>query len=499
MLYHPEGIYVWDTWYFERDGQANVIHLQIPRPGGDAEACGALGHAVSTDLIRWQTLPTALYPNAPGTYDDLELWTGSVGEKEGLLYLFYTARSSREGGTVNRIALATSTDGIHWQRHPENPVITPDPRWYIGEKGLPGTRCHGYPIVDCRDLCVVKDPDGEGYYGFYAARRPADTCAESSVIALCHSLDLVHWNHHPPCFAPNRFACIEVPDVFSLHGKWYMCCLTGNMYGQRGLTSDPLVNRATIYAVADRLQGPYVLPADHNVVIGSVHDEGYSGKTLAWQGERVLFYTQSEWRDGCPHGSISLPVLLDADANHRLLAKWHPAIQAAYEPSALGEALDVSGGEWGSKARWIGADTLACEHDWAIVPFANKHQHCLLEADITLRSARAAGLCLRLADDHVSDGGVVALLDAEAGQVVLTQLRLFPAIEARTLPLDRDKSYHVRIIATGNVLMVYVDDLLQIQCYVPGACHGRPALFVERGQAVFRHVTVKEEKEHINV
>ena len=34
-LYHPDGIYVWDTWYWADNGEAHLVHLQTARPGND--------------------------------------------------------------------------------------------------------------------------------------------------------------------------------------------------------------------------------------------------------------------------------------------------------------------------------------------------------------------------------------------------------------------------------------------------------------------------------
>ena len=46
--------------------------------------------------------------------------------------MFYTGTSSAEGGLVQRIGLATSSDLITWTKHPDNPVMVADSRWYEG-------------------------------------------------------------------------------------------------------------------------------------------------------------------------------------------------------------------------------------------------------------------------------------------------------------------------------------------------------------------------------
>ena len=267
MNYRPPGISFWDSWFCHHEGITHCIFCQQMNPeelpsgvlGGEfARERGALGHAISKDLVKWDTLPTALYPGTPGSYDDYDLWNGNLVWHNGNYYLFYTSRSSAEKGTINRISLATSEDALQWKRHPENPISTPDSRWYHGEDNPRRFTRQLWPKVDWRDICVVPDVEGSGFWGFVAARRPAKEIASTSVIALCHSEDLIHWEQYAPCFVPDGYACIEVPEVFFLDGKWYLLCLTGNLYGQHNRSSDNnFGGTTTIYAVADKPQGPY--------------------------------------------------------------------------------------------------------------------------------------------------------------------------------------------------------------------------------------------------
>ena len=499
MLYHPQGLYVWDTWYYEYGGRLHCIHLQLLRPGSHrpAKEHGALGHAVSDDLTHWENLPPALYKGEPGTVDDSELWTGCVFQHEGKQYLYYTARSTREEGYVNRIALAVSQDGMHFARCEENPILIPDQRWYCNEFHRLPLRGHGYPIVDGRDMCVVADPEGRGFWGFFAARRPADTLAESSVIGLAHSDDLVHWEQYPPCFTPDRYGCVEVPEVFFLQGRWYMLCLTGNRYGQRGLVDDPRLREATIYAVADRVTGPYTLMEEDNLVFGSIFPQGYCGKTVQWKGERVLFFTQGEMKDGCAHGSISFPHALRATPEGRLRAMWYAPLEAQYRPLPAPAPLPVADGRYGSRLRaaWEdGAYALDCPPDWALLPLDTQVEDGMLCCQVTLDTARSAGLAVRLQQD-VMHGGLCVLLDAVQGKVEVTTLREFPLVECRSWDIRPGVTYRLRVVTEGNVVYVYVDDRLAIQCYEPGGCLGRAALMVEGGRARFRGLTIYEHQE----
>ncbi len=495
MGYHPEGTSVKDAWYFTAGDEVHCIHMQRHDPDAedDVRQFCSLGHAVSTDLIAWRTLPTALRGGEPGSYDDGRLHTGCVIEVDGTCYLYHTATSTAQRG-VNRTALATSTDTITWEKHPENPIIVPDPRWYYSEGSMTDLRCHGWPIVDCRDFEVVPDPDGDGYWGFYAARRHGTECAETSVIALCHSTDLVHWEHHPPCFAPDRYACIEVPDVFFLDGRWYLLCLTGNGYGQRRMMSDRNLRQGTIYAVADRVQGPYHEP-DDNVLIGSIGRNGFAARTVQRDGVRYLFYTQVESQDGSDICTISVPKVLRTDGSGRLLPCYFGGLDAYRGGRLLESVADPfldNEGQWGSIGDWrreSGPLTGSCRTDWALHVYERSGDDFICAADVRIQDARSAGLAFRIRGDDVRGGCYAAILDADAGEVILTRPRNFRTLDKRNWPVRRDRTYRLKCAVSGSVINLFIDGVLALQTSDPEFSRGRFGLFVERGAARFSRLT----------
>ena len=94
------------------------------------------GHAVSEDLLHWEELPIALYPDQP--YESGQgCFSGSAVEKDGRLYLFYTAVDSNLAQTQ---CLAWTDDGQHFTKYPGNPILPHRP----GQQGLPGPQ--GVPL-----------------------------------------------------------------------------------------------------------------------------------------------------------------------------------------------------------------------------------------------------------------------------------------------------------------------------------------------------------------
>ena len=172
---------------------------------------------------------------------------------------------------------------------------------------------------------------------------------------LAKSYDLLHWEQLPPCFCPDKYDCIETPEVFQLGDKWYILCLTANGYGQRNRTGDPnLFGSITIYGVADRPEGPYTECFDKNVLIGSMHKSGICTKTVLHKGKRYLFYTQALWENGkMVNHYRSLPKEVTADATGRLVPKWYSGIEALYEKDIPLSEQNVHPGKlWSSVCHW---------------------------------------------------------------------------------------------------------------------------------------------------
>ena len=78
-------------------------------------------HVTTKDLIHWEQKPAALYPDRP--YELVcGCCSGSAAEKDGRLYLMYTAAQPM----MQRQCMAVSEDGEHFEKFPDNPVLTPE-------------------------------------------------------------------------------------------------------------------------------------------------------------------------------------------------------------------------------------------------------------------------------------------------------------------------------------------------------------------------------------
>jgi beta-fructofuranosidase len=316
--------WLWDFWLAQDGPDYHLFYLQAPRSLGDPELRHwhvSVGHAVSQDLRTWQILPDALQPGSPGNWDDYTTWTGSVLRHEALWYLFYTGTNRAEEGLIQRIGLATSTDLIHWDRYPENPLLVADPRWY---ELLDPNLWHDQAW---RDPWVFRSPDTGDFHALLTARVNYGPADGRGVIAHARSDDLVHWEVMPPVTEPGDFGHMEVPQWVAIRGRYYLLFSStahAHAAARRQRTGlEPVTG--THYLVGENPLGPFRYTT-HEFLVGDPDETLYAGKLVPAPDGGWIFMA---WRllapDGTFVGELSdpLPVTVD-DAGNLSVARPDP-------------------------------------------------------------------------------------------------------------------------------------------------------------------------------
>ncbi len=165
------------------------------------------GHAVSSDLVKWDYLPAALAPDS--TYDHEGCFSGgAITLKDGRQMLMYTGVSvtKDENGndmTVQQQCVAFG-DGIDYKKYEHNPVIE--------TKDLP----EGASKLDFRDPTVFERPDGD--YGCIVGSCDAD---KDGQLLEFKSKDGINWNYVGCLLKCNGKLgrMWECPNYFSMQGK----------------------------------------------------------------------------------------------------------------------------------------------------------------------------------------------------------------------------------------------------------------------------------------
>jgi beta-fructofuranosidase len=291
---------VWDHWIADTGEEYHLYFLQAPRSLGDqAERHfhATVGHAVSADLREWRLLPDVLGPGPPGSWEDMAIWTGSVVEHEGTWHGLYTGATRTADGVVQRIGLATSTDLMTWAKHPDNPLIELDPRWY-----------ELYRFDAWRDPWVLPDPGGDGFHALITARANEGPAGARGVIGHAWSPDLLDWEVLPPLSEPGEFGHLEVPQVEVVAGvPVLLFSVAGDRFGAARRARLPAERTGTFLAVGESLLGPWDIAGARAVPVPDL----FAARLIrdrAGEWQLLGFYDGSE-RDEFV-GEISDPILL---------------------------------------------------------------------------------------------------------------------------------------------------------------------------------------------
>ncbi len=205
QYYRPAGqFFVGDCMPFFQDG---VFHLYYLLDENHHQGKKGLGghqwaHATTTDLRHWTHHPLAV---AITDENEASICTGSVFHHDGVFRGYYATR--RMDGTEH-LSLATSTDGIHFEKTLPNPFASP------GE---------GYAPRAFRDPCVFRD-DGTGLFHLLvsASLTGCPVPDRGGCLAQFTSRDLKDWERVEPFLVPGYRGVPECPDYFAWNGWFYL-------------------------------------------------------------------------------------------------------------------------------------------------------------------------------------------------------------------------------------------------------------------------------------
>ncbi len=257
------------------------------------------GHAVSSDLLRWEFLPAALAPDEP--YDRDGCFSGSaVTLPDGRQLLMYTGviKERLKNGGVSEVqtqCLALG-DGTDYEKYEKNPVLD--------EKDLP----EGASRYDFRDPKMWRREDGTYYC--IAGNRAADG---SGQVLLFTSPDGFKWQYRKVLAANNnRFGKMwECPDFFKLDGKWVLIASPMDMLPSGFEYHN---GNGTLCLIGDFDEKTENFSEEHNQAVDYGIDFYAPQTILAPDGRRIMIGWMQNW-DTCNFrtqniswfGQMSLP------------------------------------------------------------------------------------------------------------------------------------------------------------------------------------------------
>ena len=155
------------------------------------------GHSTSTDLMHWHDEGIALTPDRE--YEKNGCYSGNAIEKEGKLYLFYTANYKTPQRKIPKQALAImDQDGVI-KKYQDNPVIDGAPDFMSGE---------------------IRDPFVFARGNMYYMLLGGKTKNKEGALLLYQSADLLQWTFAGEISLPiDTGYMIECPGIIEIDGK----------------------------------------------------------------------------------------------------------------------------------------------------------------------------------------------------------------------------------------------------------------------------------------
>lgn len=397
-------------------------------------------HIVSTDLIHWKELPTALRSDgAPDGPDGLHMFTGSVTEHDGTFHIFYTGWNPANKEGREKIMHATSPDLITWTKHPE--------------LGFFGDGVH-YDNSDFRDPYVSWN-DAEQCFWMVVCARDAKT--KHPVQGVLKSKDLNHWEQTEPLLLdpPLGEGTPECPDIFQIGGTHY-------------LIHSPSAGTTDMRFSAD-LRGPYRVPETSNIDTPIL----YAAKRM-FDGKRHII---TGWlrdlggeRDGGDlqwGGDQSVPREVYAGPNGQLLFRVVPEALTVFEKRffALPTPVEVSSSG----------------------PFKmDVPENYLLECTVKLDSKAELTLALRQGDKR--DAGYKLTLRPGKHEAEISGAKFK---YARPVSIDAAAPIKIQAFVQGSLIECFINDAYPFSCRAYDYRKGGAALSVSGGNMRLESVVVK--------
>jgi beta-fructofuranosidase len=225
--------------------------------------------------------------------------------------MLYTGINGSENGLIQRIGLAVSDDLTRWTKHPDNPVIEADPRWY---ELLDLTR---WRDQSWRDPWLFTDP-ADGSLGCLITARARDGDPEGAgVVARARSRDFVHWDVLPPVTPTGEFAQVECPQLVVTGSRSLIVfsCLAEDHTSARLRRLGRQGETGTYVFAAPQLWSRYTASSEPIVPASSAHGPLYAGKVVADSAEQWSFIAFRGAGNRNFVGELTDPLPLTIDPN----------------------------------------------------------------------------------------------------------------------------------------------------------------------------------------
>jgi len=465
------------------DGVLHAFYLCIP-------SHDRVGHLTSRDGILWEEQPFALHTGDPGDFDDDQIWTMGVFQNGQKFFMLYTGLSIRDRGKIQRVGLATSENLVSWQKHPANPVLTADPRYYEAQSDARHR-------VDWRDPYVFCD--NGTLHGVISARTNTGPKNRRGAAGHFTSKDGIHWEVQPPLCVPGNCYDFETPALARINGRFYLSGICGKNAQAQGMVP-------SIVRVADAIDGPYRRIA-HDALLP---EQNQVFKPCNWNGQILYFHNLrgvADWPGGGnnPVTCLAPPKVADTTEEGELVLRPF----REWKSVETGAPLEIASGSFGARGdsvvgQWEDSPkglTNAGAAGYGVFLLHGEYSHGILEAEIEPGDGGSCGFILR-SDCSADDATFISLSPA------LRKIELYSLQESYKTPcagvtyrwrcrrVVQDwtcsgqwaGSMHLRVVLYGPYCEVSINDRVAISAVTLAKPGGRMGVFVEDARLTLKNL-----------
>ncbi|GAA3733737.1 hypothetical protein GCM10022225_14980 [Plantactinospora mayteni] len=414
----------------------------------------------STDLITWTKHPNVL-TTANVSWAGYAVWAPAPIARNGRYYLYFAANDIQSNSALGGIGVAVAD-------RPDGPYTDAIGRPLIAQF------VNGAQPID-QDVFIDDDGQAYIYYGGWGHANVAKLNADMT--SLGTFADGTTYKEITPS------GYVEGSQMFKRNGTYYL------MWSEGGWTGP---DYSVAYAMADSPTGPFtrldkVLAQDPAVARGAGHNSVLNiPGTDTW----YIFYHRRPLSetDGNARQVAYDRMNFNADGTIqrvRMLVQDNFADGNALGWKTYGGAWSVSGGQYRTTASYGGKSLLD-----------DNHVNATYDLDVTVTSGIGdAGLVFRAA--NVGTGtdayrGYYAGI-TPAGRVILGRAdNNWTLLGSAPLPVVAGQRYHLRVVAGGSSIKVYVGDLTSPKISVTDATYpsGKSGVRVYNAAAAFDNVAI---------
>jgi beta-fructofuranosidase len=396
-------------------------------------------HIVSTDLMHWKQLPTALVSDgAPDGPDGMNMFTGSVMEHNGTFHIFYTGDNNRNTNGFEFICHATSPDLITWTKQRQQA---------FRDDGVT------YKNSDFRDPYVFWNKADHAFWMIICAR---DARTGNPAQGVVRSTDLISWqqvfplNFDPPLGQGTP----ECPDLFRIGETWHL------IHSPSAGTTD--------MRYATDIRGPYHSPLTPTI-------------------DTPILYAAKRMFDGRRHILTGWIRDLDGERDDGGF-RWggDQCVPREVYAGARGQLLFRPVREAVAAFPVVVADSRRLPHSTALPSSLSAPDNYMLECRVQLSGNSEFTLSMR---EQAGPGSGYRLILRPAKSEVEIASRRFSY--PRRVDLDCSKPVSLRAFVQGSIIECFIDDAYAFSCRAYEARSGQVSMISQDNQSKVLDWTIK--------